>query len=85
MNDGRLQKQIVSGNLEGAVKRGRGGKETIQEIEERVDRLRDERRPGVWHRVRLESHVRWRQRRGTKRSKRGAEVRGHVEEPGRRG
>ena len=43
MSDGRLPKLIVFGNLGGAVRRGRGGKE------KRVDRLRTERYQGVWH------------------------------------
>ena len=49
MSGGRLPKQIVFGNLEGAVRRGRGGKE-----KEWIDRLRIERHPGVWHRGELE-------------------------------
>ena len=42
MSGGRLPKRIVFGNLEGAVRRGRGGKEK-------------ERHPGVWHSGGLES------------------------------
>ena len=43
MNRGRLPKQVVFGNLEGcsAERTGWGGK--------RVDLLRTERHPGVWH------------------------------------
>ena len=49
MSGGLLPKRIVIGNLEGAVRRGRGVKE------KRVDRLRTERHPGVWHNGGLES------------------------------
>ena len=49
MSGGRLPKRIVFGNLEGAVRKGRGGEG------ERVDRLRPERHPGVRHSGGLES------------------------------
>ena len=49
MSGGRLPKRIVFENFEDAVRRGRGGKE------ERMDRLRPERHPGVWHCGGLES------------------------------
>ena len=50
MSGGRLPKRIMSGNLEGAVQRGRSWKE-----KEWIDRLRTERHPGVWHNGGLES------------------------------
>ena len=50
MSGGLLPKRIVIGNLEGAVRRGLGGKEKI------VDRLRTERHPRVWHNGRLKSN-----------------------------
>ena len=40
---------VLFGNLEGAVRRGWGGKE------KEWNRLHPERHPGVWHSVRLES------------------------------
>ena len=49
MSGGRLLKRIVFGNLEGAVRIGRGGKE------KELDRLHLERHPGVWHSGGLES------------------------------
>ena len=49
MSGRRLPKRIVFGNLEGTVRRGQGGEE------ERVDRLRTERHPGVGHSGGLES------------------------------
>ena len=49
MSGGLLPDQIVFGNLEGAVRRGRGGKE------KGWDRLRTERHPGVWDSGELES------------------------------
>ena len=50
MSGGRLPKQIMFGNLEGAVRRGRGGKE-----KEWTDCVRTERHPGVWHNGGLEN------------------------------
>ena len=49
MSGGRLPKRIMFGNLEGAVRRERGGKEKI------VDRLRTERHTGAWHNGGLEN------------------------------
>ena len=49
MSGGRLPNRIMFGNLEGAVRTGRGGKE------KRVDRLCTERHPGVWHNRGLEN------------------------------
>ena len=50
MSGGRLPKRIVSGNLEGAVRRGRGGKE-----KEWTDCVQSDIRPGVWHNRGMES------------------------------
>ena len=50
MSGGRLPKRIVFGNFEGAVRRGRGGKE-----KEWTDCVQRERHPGVWHNGGLKS------------------------------
>ena len=53
MSGVRLPKRIVFGNLEGAVRRGRGGKE-----KEWIDRLRPERHPGRgWKATALKAEV----------------------------
>ena len=49
MSGGRLPKQIMFGNLEGAVRRGRGGKEKSGPITYRAGHA------GVWHDGGLES------------------------------
>ena len=64
MSGRRLPTRIVVGNLEGAVRRGRGAKEKewtefvqsdIRAFGIRVDRLCTERHPAVWHYGGLES------------------------------
>ena len=49
MSGGRLPKRIVFGNLEGAVRRGRGGKEKEWTDCVQSDIRATERHPGVWH------------------------------------